>query len=63
MCISSFRPLGAIQGETERDGGALDGLRVFFFPAVVVLSPTVHRKCLFLYHMWLKNNILSATEN
>lgn len=34
-----------------------------FFPVVLVLSPTVHRKCLFLYHMWLKKSIPSATEN
>lgn len=34
---------GAIQGERERDGGALNGLfKPFFFTAVLVLSPSGH---------------------
>lgn len=33
MCMSSLRPLGVIQGERERDSGALDGLRISFFPS------------------------------
>lgn len=64
MCLRSLRALRATQGERERHGGALGGLRVFlFFLMVLVLSSTVHRKCLFLYNMWLEKSISRSTEN